>query len=170
MQVLITVLGSRQTNRGRRYWYEHKDRAGYGSHNNRKWPSKNRQSVVRTTRPYTFVQGACTLEHLPKLHSIAKAPPDPIFRNSPIFLRPFALLKHHEIRYRRLLPCYPVPFGSHRREFIGCHGGRRVQHAQRRRPPHGRRPRMDGPKRRQHCSLLRPSLRGRWCRCEHHRR
>ena len=34
MQILITVLGSRQTNRGRRYWYEHKDtcRAGYGSH------------------------------------------------------------------------------------------------------------------------------------------
>ena len=35
MQILITVLGSRQTNRGRRHWYEHKDRAGYGSHNRR---------------------------------------------------------------------------------------------------------------------------------------
>ena len=35
---MVTVLGSRQTEEGRRHWYQHKDRAGYGYHNCRLWP------------------------------------------------------------------------------------------------------------------------------------
>ena len=34
LSVMLMVLGSRETEEGRRrYWYQHKDRAGYGNHN-----------------------------------------------------------------------------------------------------------------------------------------